>query len=82
MKKSFYEERIRQAQLAFNALLVASVLMGIVNLTGLGSPSPNRVYERTAYSIGKLVSYAAFVKILKDANDRLDKVMKEEEDEQ
>lgn len=78
---SFLQERIRQARLAFNVLLGATVLSGIISFTGVGLLFSNRLSEGTITSIGGLISNAAFAKMAKDANDRLDKAMKEEDEE-
>ncbi len=78
---SFVEERIRQARLAFNVLLGATVLSGIVSFTGVGLLLSDRVSEGTITSIGGLISNVAFAKMAKDANDRLDKAMEEEDEE-
>ncbi len=81
---SFLQERIRQARLAFNVLLGATVLSGIVSFTGVGLLLSGQVSEGTITTIGGLISNAAFAKMAKDANDRLDRAMKEtdEEDEE
>ncbi|MEM7725502.1 MAG: hypothetical protein AAF208_03920 [Cyanobacteria bacterium P01_A01_bin.45] len=78
---SFLQERIRQASLAFNVLLGATVLSGIVSFTGVGLLLSGQVSEGTITSIGGVISNVAFAKMAKDANDRLDKAMKEKEEE-
>lgn len=78
---SYLQERIRQARLAFNLLLGATVLSGIVSFTGVGLLLSKQVSQGTITSIGGLISNVAFAKMAKDANDRLDRAMKEEEEE-
>ena len=78
---SFLQERIRQTRLAFNVLLGATVLSGIVSFTGVGLLLSDRVSEGTITSIGGLISNVAFAKMAQDANDRLDKAMEEEDEE-
>ncbi len=78
---SYLQERIRQARLAFNVLLGATVLSGTVSFTGVYLLFLDRISEGTITSIGGLISNVAFVKMAKDVNDRLDKAMKERDEE-
>ena len=78
---SYLQERIRQAKLAFNLLLGATVLSGIGSFAGVGLLLSKQVSEGTTTSVGGLISNVAFAKMAKDSNDRLDKAMKEEEEE-
>lgn len=82
-ESSFFQERIRQAKLAFNVFLGATVLSGAVSFTGVYLILSGQVSSGTMTSAGGLVSNVAFAKLAKDANDRLDRAMKEamEEDE-
>lgn len=83
-QQNYLQERIRQAKLAFNALLGATVLSGIIGFAGVGVLLSGQVSEGAITSTGGLLSNVAFAKLAKDANDRLDQVMKEamEEDEE
>lgn len=83
-ERSFLQERIRQAKLAFNALLLATVLSSVVSFAGVYLLLSGQVSEGSITSTGGLLSNVAFAKLAKDANDRLDQVMKEamEEDEE
>ncbi|MBD2773738.1 TRADD-N-associated membrane domain-containing protein [Iningainema tapete] len=76
---SFLKERIRQAKLAFNVFLGATVLSGAVSFTGVYLILSGQVSSGTMTSAGGLVSNVAFAKLAKDANDRLDKAMEEDE---
>lgn len=73
----FLKERIRQAKLSFDALLLATVLTGAVSFAGIYFLLSGQVSKGSLTSIGGFISNVAFVKLAKDANDRLDRVMKE-----
>ncbi len=83
-ERSFLQERIRQAKLSFNVLLGATVLSGVVSFAGVYFLLSGQVSEGSITTTGGLLSNVAFAKLAKDANDRLDRAMKEamEEDSQ
>jgi len=77
---SFLQERIRQAKLAFNVLLGATVTSGAIAFTGVYFLISGHVSEGTITSTGGLISNVAFATLAKDANDRLDKAMQDAEE--
>lgn len=68
---SFLQERIRQAKLSFDALLLTTVLSGVVSFAGVYFLLSGRVSEGSIISTGGLLSNVAFAKLAKDANDRI-----------
>ncbi len=71
-RKKYLQERIRQAKLAFNLAIVAAVLSFIVILIGVGLLPSEQVSKGTLTTAEGFLSNLAFVKLAKDANDRLD----------
>jgi len=78
---SFLNERIRQAKLSFNLLVYATVISGIVGLIGAGLLMSNKLSKGAVTTGLGLASNIAFVKLAKDANDRLDYSIREAEEE-
>ncbi len=66
-------ERVRQAKLAFNLLVCATVLSRIVSLVGIGLLFSGQISEGAITASGGLLSNAAFIMLAKDTNDRLDR---------
>ncbi|NEO96279.1 MAG: hypothetical protein F6K56_41535 [Moorea sp. SIO3G5] len=78
---SFLNERIRQAKLSFNLLVGATILSGIVGLAGAGLLISKQLSDGIVTTSVGLASNIAFVKLAKDANDRLDEAIREAEEE-
>ena len=78
---SYVQERIRQAKLSFNLLLGATIVSGIVSLTGVGLLMFNQLSEGTVTTAVGLASNITFVKLARDANNRLDEAIREAEEE-
>ncbi|AOY79502.1 hypothetical protein BJP36_05790 [Moorena producens JHB] len=77
----FLNERIRQAKLSFNLLLGATIISGIVGLAGAGLLMSKKLPDGIVTTSVGLASNVAFVKLAKDANDRLDEAIREAEEE-
>ena len=77
----YLNERIRQAKLSFNLLVGATILSGIVGLIGAGLLMSNKLSKGAATTAIGLTSSIGFVKLAKDANDRLDEAIREAEEE-
>ncbi|NEO67112.1 MAG: hypothetical protein F6J98_44885 [Moorea sp. SIO4G2] len=77
----FLKERIRQANLSFNLRVGATILNGIVGLIVAGLLMSNKVSEGAVTTAVGLASNIAFVKLAKDANDRLDEAIEDEDEE-
>ncbi|NEO36376.1 MAG: hypothetical protein F6J90_08610 [Moorea sp. SIOASIH] len=77
----FLNERIRQAKLSFNLLVGATILSGIVGLAGAGLLISKQLSDGIVTTSVGLASNIAFVKLAKDANDRLDEAIREAEEE-
>ncbi|NEO03108.1 MAG: hypothetical protein F6K50_49670 [Moorea sp. SIO3I7] len=77
----FLNERIRQAKLSFNLLVGATILSGIVGLIGAGLLIFKQSPEGAVTTAVGLASNIAFVKLAKDANDRLDEAIEDEDEE-
>ncbi|NET85282.1 MAG: hypothetical protein F6J94_26245 [Moorea sp. SIO1F2] len=78
---SYLNERIRQAQLSFNLLVGATILSGIVGLAGAGLLMSKQLSDGIVTTSVGLASNIAFVKLAKEANDRLDEAIREAEEE-
>jgi hypothetical protein len=73
-------ERIRQAHHSFNLALAATATSVIISIVGAGLVFANKVSEGGATTAAGLLSSIGFVKLAKDANDRLDLIYAELED--
>ncbi|MBD1822720.1 hypothetical protein H6F51_09445 [Cyanobacteria bacterium FACHB-DQ100] len=71
------QERLRQARISFNLAMTATALSFGVSLAGAGLLFTNQFPEGTVTTIGGLASSAHFIRLAKDANDRLDGLLKE-----
>ncbi|EGJ29251.1 MULTISPECIES: hypothetical protein [Moorena] len=78
---TYFNERIRQAKLAFNLLVGATIISGIVGLIGAGLLMSNKLSDGIVTTSVGLASSMRFVKLAKDANDRLDEAIREAEEE-
>jgi hypothetical protein len=74
---SIIQERIRQARFSFNLALITTAISACVGLVGAGLLLSGKLPEGTVTSTGGLVSSACCIQFAKDANDRLDKVLRE-----
>ncbi|NEO74649.1 hypothetical protein [Moorena sp. SIO3H5] len=80
-KTSYLKERIRQAKLSFNLLIGATVISAMVGLAEAGLLMSNKLSKGAVTTGLGLASNIAFVKLAKDANDRLDEAIREAEEE-
>jgi hypothetical protein len=70
-------ERLRQARYSFNLALITTAISTCVGLAGAGLLLSGNLSEGTVTATGGLVSSACCIRFAKDANDRLDKILKE-----
>jgi hypothetical protein len=82
MEKSIVRERIRQARHSFNLALAATTTSFIVSIIGAGLLFANQVPEGGAVTAGGLLSSVGFSKLAKEANDRLDRIYGELDDDE
>ncbi len=75
------QERLRQARYSFNLALVATTASFLVSLTGAGLLLSNKIPEGSVIAAGGLVSSVRSIQLAKDANDRLDKILPELDDD-
>lgn len=71
------QERIRQAKYSFNLALIATAVSACVSLAGAGLLLSGKFPKGTVTAVGGLVSSTCCIRFAKDANDRLDKTLKE-----
>jgi hypothetical protein len=76
-KDSIVRERIRQARHSFNLALAATTTSFLISIVGAGLLFANKVPEGGAATAGGLLSSVGFIKLAKDANDRLDRIYDE-----
>jgi outer membrane lipoprotein SlyB len=79
------QERIRQAQWGFNLSVTFVGISGLITLAGLvvsltGHGSPG-AYTATAGGAAATAVCGRLIKLSSEANDRLDQMMKEQDDE-
>ena len=67
-------ERWRQAHHSFNLALVSTAASVLIGFSGVGLVLLGKASEGTIMATGGLASTAYCLKLSKDANDRLDKV--------
>jgi hypothetical protein len=75
------QERLRQAHLSFNLAFIATAISACVSLVGAGLLLSGQVPEGTVTTAGGLASSVCCVRLAKDTNDRLDKILAELRDE-
>jgi hypothetical protein len=78
---SIAQERFRQARYSFNIALVATTASFFISLVGAGLLLFNKVPQGSVIAAGGLVSSVRCIQFAKDANDRLDKILAELDDE-
>lgn len=71
------QERVRQAKYSFNLALIATAISACVGLVGAGLLLSGKLPEGSVTAAGGLVSSTCCIRFAKDANDRLDKILKE-----
>lgn len=79
---SIVQERLRQAHFGFNLAFTATAISACVSLIGAGLLLSGKVPEGMVITSGGLVSSVRCVRLAKDANDRLDKILAELKDEE
>ncbi|MGK7951498.1 MAG: hypothetical protein AB4368_22615 [Xenococcaceae cyanobacterium] len=80
-KEKIAQERLRQAILSFNLALTATAISFSISLIGGALLLSGKIPSGTITSAAGLVSSAGCLKLAKDANDRLDKILLEEDKE-
>jgi CHASE2 domain-containing sensor protein len=80
IEKSIAQERLRQARHSFNLALSATAVSFCISLAGGVLLLTGKVPEGTFTSAGGLVSSVQCLKLAKESNDRLDKILAELED--
>ncbi len=80
-KEKIAQERLRQAILSFNLALTATAISFSLSLIGGGLLLSGKTPSGTITSAVGVVSSAGCLKLAKDANDRLDKILLEEDKE-
>lgn len=75
------QERLRQARYSFNLAVAATTVSFLVSILGGGLLLSNKASEGSIATAAGLFSSVGFVKLAKDANDRLDKLMSELDDD-
>ena len=81
IEMSIAHERLRQAHYSFNLAMIAIAVSFCISLVGAGLLLSGKVPEGTVTSAGGLASSVQCLQLAKDANDRLDKILLELEDE-
>lgn len=76
---SITQERLRQSRYSFNLAIVATTVSFFISLVGAGILLSNKVSQGTVIAAVGLVSGVRCTQLAKDANDRLDKILVEEE---
>ncbi|MEL6159493.1 MAG: hypothetical protein AAFQ40_12630 [Cyanobacteria bacterium J06623_5] len=77
IKEGVFCERIRQARRAFNLALAATGLSTLIGLCGAATLLTGKVPEGSITTAIGLTSSLHCSRLSKDANDRLDKLMSE-----
>lgn len=75
---SIAQERLRQASLSFNLAFIATTCL---SLLGVGLLLSGKVPQGTVTTTGGLAFSVRCVQLSKDANDRLDKILAELQDD-
>ena len=81
MELSIAQERLRQARLSFNLALIATATSACVSLLGAGLLLAGQATQGAVTTTGGLAFSVRCVQLAKDANDRLDKILAELQDE-
>jgi len=75
------QERLRQACYSFNIALASSVTFAVISFLGATMLLFGKVPEGTVVASSGMLSSVGCIRFAKDANDRLDRIMKELLDE-
>ncbi|MBD2774781.1 TRADD-N-associated membrane domain-containing protein [Iningainema tapete] len=81
VKLSIAQERLRQAGHSFNLSLIATAVSAVITLTGAGLLLSNQRSEGVVTAASGLTASVRFIQMAKDANNRLDKILAELNDE-
>jgi hypothetical protein len=84
MERDVIVERLRQARLSFNLVLLLTTMSAVISLIGVGFLFSGKVSEGAVTTAGGLTSNIVSVRLLKltkEANDRLDRIAKDLKDE-
>jgi hypothetical protein len=74
------QERLRQARYSFNLALFSTTACGMIGLVGVVVICRGKVPEGSFLATGGLTPIAACLKFARDANDRLDQIFAEIQD--
>lgn len=77
IETSVAKERLRQARYSFNAALTATAVSACISLVGAALLLSGKITEGTFTAAGGMATSLGCINFAKDANDRLDKLMKE-----
>jgi hypothetical protein len=77
IKHEIAKERLRQAQKAFDLAFGATMFTTAISLIGAISLFTGKVHEGTVTTVGGLATSIHCMRLAKDANDRLDKLLVE-----
>ena len=81
IESKIVQERLRQASLSFNLAFTTTAISFCISLIGSGLLLCNRFPSGTITSAIGLVSSVRYFEFAKDANDRLDKISNEFEED-
>ena len=81
MEAEIAQERIRQARYSFNLALAMTAVCAAIGLTGAGLLVAGKVPEGMIATTGGMSPVILCVKFAREANDRLDKIVKELKDD-
>ncbi len=75
------QERLRQARCSFNIALIASAAFTAIGFVGAAMLLLGRIPEGALVASTSVLSSAGCIRLAKDANDRLDRIMNKLMDE-
>lgn len=81
VKLTIIQERLRQAHRSFDLALIATSVSVFISLTGAGFLIFNKASEGAVTAACGLTASVRCIQIAKDANNRLDKILAELDDE-
>lgn len=81
LEEKIGQERLRQAHYSFNFALTASAAFTAIGFVGAAMLLLGKIPEGTLVASSSVLSSAACIRLAKDANDRLDRIMNELLDE-
>jgi hypothetical protein len=77
IKLSILQERLRQARCSFNLAVIATGISFSITLVGAGCLIMNQASEGTVTTAVGLLASVGYIRMAKDANNRLDKILAE-----